>query len=149
MKKIGIWRFLVMIIVLFPGCAAYEVRHAGDEINSVISLMNQAYRLKEIDVFMEHVSQNYDGDRMDLKISVENDFAAFVSIDYTTTIVDVVENEETHLYYVKVIYFRQVTSARFGNDNRNDETTLVFEKDGETYKLVSMPSPRLYGLIYP
>lgn len=148
MRKIRFYRLFFAAVLFLSGCAALQERRNEEEIASVLSLMNQACKFKEPDVFMSHVSTRFEG-RDELKIAVENDFAAFAGLEYSTGVLNVVENEQTGVYTAAVLYSRQAVSFRFGDYNKNGETLLNFVREDGSFKLLSMPSPRLYGLIAP
>lgn len=114
---------------------------------SVLEGFNRAYETKNVDAFMANISERFQGNRDDLKLAVENDFAAFDKIEYRTDIGDV-EMAENKVF-AEVVFFRSARTAAGSVDNQSGRTTLgLIEEDGGL-KLWKMPYPPLYGMIEP
>ena len=138
--------FTFLFFVLLSGCAAVD---PSVEVGQTLHHMNQAYKNKDLDGFMHFISPVYQGNRDDLRIAVENDFAGFTEVDYETSVFQTSVNEQTGIYRSAVYYFRTAKSPRYGIDNQSGETVLTFSKDEDGLKLIKMPDPVLYGLIIP
>lgn len=139
--------FAPMFALLVAACAVVD---PSEEVGRTLDLMNQAYRDKDIAAFMGFVSKNYNGERDELKIAVENDFAGFAAVDYSTSVARTVIDGETGVYGAKVSFTRSARSKRLGTDHRVGDACMTFEKDdGGTLRLLQMSKPELYGLIVP
>ncbi len=143
--------FLIGVLALcLAGCASVRGYQNHKAVSEALERMNQAYRDKNVEAFMNVVSPSYKGDRTQLKTAVENDFAGLVGVSYVTTPLEVTENEEIGNISAYVLFSRYADSARFGHYNENGEVLLKFKyEDDGTLKLTEMPSPPLYGLIIP
>ena len=140
-------KFLILSFLFFlSGCLLLD---PSNEVGKTLSQMNQAYKEKDLEAFMEFVSPRYQGNRDNLKIAVENDFAGFVEVDYRTSVFQTLVDKNTGKYEASVYYFRMARSPRYGIDNQSGETVLTFSKDNGVLKLIKMPEPPLYGLIVP
>lgn len=139
-----------ILVLCLSGCASVRNYRNHKAVTEALEQMNQAYRDKNVEAFMNVVSPSYRGDRDSLKTAVENDFAGLVGVTYATTPLEVTENEESGNVSAYVLFSRYADSARFGHYNENGEVLLKFkyEPDG-ALKLTEMPSPPLYGLIIP
>lgn len=137
-------------LFLLPLIAACAVVDPSEEVGRTLETMNQAYRDKDVATFMGLVSKNYDGERDELKIAVENDFAGFAAVDYSTSVARTVIDGKTGVYSAKVSFTRSARSKRLGTDRRAGDAYMAFEKDdGGTLRLLQMSKPELYGLIAP
>lgn len=141
MKRLTLFLFLFL-----SGCTLFD---PSAEVGQTLSRMNQAYKEKDLDAFMGLVDKNYQGNRDNLKIAVENDFAGFQDVDYRTSVFRTTVDKETGIYRSSVYFVRTVRSFRYGIDNQNGETVLTFFKGENGLKLFKMPDPPLYGLIVP
>ena len=139
-------RIFLLFFVLVCGCAIVD---PSVEVSQTLNRMNQAYKDKEIDQFMNFISPQYQGKRDELRIAVENDFAGFSDVDYRTSVFQTLIDPQTGVYRASVYYFRSAKSPRYGVDNQSGETVLTFTKDENGLKLIDMPKPGLYGLIFP
>ena len=137
---------ILLFSLLLSGCLLLD---PAAEVGQTLHYMNQAYKDKELETFMSYVSPDYQGNRDNLQIAVENDFAGFTDVDYRTSVFQTSVNEDTGDYRASVYYFRTARSPRYGVDNQSGETVLIFHKDKDGLKLTKMPEPPLYGLIIP
>lgn len=137
---------LYFVLLLLSGCATLD---PSEEAEQVLHEMNQAYKNKELDRFMSFVSPDYQGNRADFQLAVENDFAGFTGVEYRTSVFQTRVDKETGIYNVSVYYYRIARSPRYGIDNQSGETFLTFLKNQDGLKLVNMSYPALYGLIVP
>ena len=135
-----------LIFVLLCGCAIID---PSIEVSQTLNQMNQAYKDKNIEQFMSFVSPQYEGQRDQFQIAVENDFAGFSDVDYRTSVFQTLIDPKTGIYSASIYYFRSAKSPRYGVDNQSGETVLTFVKDKNGLKLIKMPEPGLYGLIIP
>ena len=136
----------LLLFLLLPGCVLFD---PSAEVGQTLNRMNQAYKEKDLDTFMGLVDKNYQGNRDNLKIAVENDFAGFQDVDYRTSVFQTTVDKETGIYQAAVYFVRTVRSYRYGIDNQSGETVLTFFRDEDGLKLIKMPEPPLYGLIVP
>ena len=78
--------FLIGVLALcLAGCASVRGYQNHKAVSEALERMNQAYRDKNAEAFMNVVSPSYKGDRTQLKTAVENDFAGLVGVSYVTT----------------------------------------------------------------
>lgn len=138
--------FILAFLLLVSGCAILD---PSVEVGRVLSKMNQAYQDKDLDMFMAQVGSDYLGNRDNLKIAVENDFAGFAEVEYRTSVFQTQIDERTGDYKASVYFFRTLRSPRYGTDNQSGETVLMFSKNKDGLKLIKMSDPALYGLIIP
>ena len=136
----------LLFLFLLSGCAIFD---PSAEVGKTLSRMNQAYKDKELETFMNYISPDYQGNRDNLKIAVENDFVGFSDVEYRTSVFQTTVDENTGDNQASVYYFRTARSPRYGIDNQSGETVLIFHKDKDGLKLTKMPEPPLYGLIVP
>ena len=139
-------RLILPLVLLLSGCALFD---PSAEVGQTLARMNQAYKEKDLDAFMALVDTNYQGNRDNFQIAVENDFAGFLEVDYRTSVFQTTIDEETGVYRASVYFVRTARSPRYGIDNQSGETVLTFSKDEDGLKLIKMPDPPLYGLIIP
>lgn len=138
--------FFLSVFLLLGGCAIFD---PSAEVGKTLSRMNQAYQDKNLDAFMGLISPDYQGNRDNLRIAVENDFAGFVGVEYRTSVFQTKIDEKTGDYTASVYFFRTVRSPRYGTDNQSGEAVLTFSKNKDGLKLIKMSEPALYGLIVP
>lgn len=153
MKKVLFAAMSAVLCASVCGCSSVPVEGKNDdgkEITAVLERMNKAYREKDVKAFMDQVSPSYQGDALDLKTAVENDFAVLVRVEYKTDAVTVEKTPDEGIVAARVPYSRQAASVRDGIFNKTGTALLKFkpESDG-TLKLMRMPVPALYGLIIP
>ena len=140
-------RFLTFLFVfVLTGCALFD---PSVDVGQTLYRMNQAYKEKNADAFMEFVSADYQGNRSDLRLAVENDFAGFSEVEYRTSVFQTTIDKKTGNYQASVYFFRKAKSYRYGTNNQSGETVLTFRKEKDGLKLLKMPVPALYGLIVP
>ena len=139
-------RLTLLFSLLLSGCLLLD---PSSEVGQTLSQMNQAYKDKDIDTFMKFVSSEYQGNRDNLQIAVENDFAGFSDVEYRTSVFQTSVDEKTGDYQASIYYFRTARSPRYGVYNQSGETVFTFHKNKNGLKLTKMPEPPLYGLIVP
>ena len=138
--------FFGLVLLLLSGCAAAD---PSAEVGRVLHEMNEAYKNKDLDGFMSFVGDDYQGNRADFQLAVENDFAGFEGVEYRTSVFKTKVDQENGIYETSVYFYRTAKSYRYGIDNQSGETFLTFRKDRDGLKLIDMSYPALYGLIVP
>ena len=139
-------KYFCLVLLLLSGCATVD---PSLEVEEVMREMNLAYKNKDLDGFMSFVSTDYQNNRADFQLAVENDFAGFEGVEYRTSVFKTKVEKETGIYKASVYFYRTAKSYRYGVDHQSGETFLTFLKNRDGLKLIHMSSPALYGLIVP
>lgn len=115
-------------------------------LKQVINRLIRAYKTEDPQRFMELVSDDYTGGKLNLDSAVRRDFTLLDNIEIQATLTGFAVDSEGYAH-VSLTYSRYVTSARSGGSLQDKGLTeMVFKMDDKRFRLYSMKKPLIFGL---
>lgn len=115
-------------------------------LKQFINRLIRAYETEDPQRFMELVSDDYTGDKLNLDSAVRRDFTLLDNIEIHATFTGFAVDSDGYAH-VSLTYSRYVTSARSGSSLQDKGLTeMVFKMEDKGLRLHSMKNPLLFGL---
>lgn len=137
---------LFILFFLLTACSSIKEITIEQRVENFLDEFNQQYRKRDIQGIIAKIDADCEN-VSDLKLAIENDFSAFVSIDYVVSIENIKYNKAVDTYTINVFFQRISKTVRFGTDNFSGKAKIILmEKDGQFFikKLDG-----IYGAISP
>lgn len=112
----------------------------------VINRLIRAYETEDPERFMELVSDDYTGGKLNLDSAVRRDFTLLDNIEIKASLTNFAVDPDGYAH-ISLTYSRYVTSARSGGSLQDKGLTeMVFKMEGNRLRLHSMKNPLIFGL---
>ncbi|MFW6081132.1 MAG: hypothetical protein ACOC7W_04385 [Desulfosalsimonas sp.] len=115
-------------------------------LNQATARLIRAYESEDPQGFMELVSDDYTGGKLNLDSAVRRDFTLLDNIEIQASLTNFAVDPDGYAH-ISLTYSRYVTSARSGSSLQdNGLTEMVFKMEDNHFRLYSMKNPLIFGL---
>lgn len=138
--------FLLFFLCLLTACTSIKEITVEQRVERFLEEFNQQYRKRDIQGIVEKFDDEYEN-KNDLQLAIENDFSAFISVDYSVSIEKISYDKKQDIYIAHVFFQRTSRTVRFGTDNYSGKAIIhLVDRDGQFFikKLDG-----IYGAISP
>ncbi|MCQ2965750.1 MAG: hypothetical protein MJ250_03305 [Alphaproteobacteria bacterium] len=139
-------KFIIFLFFFLTACTSFKEFTVEQRVENFLDEFNQQYRKRDLQGIVAKIDEDYP-DASDLKLAIENDFNAFISVDYSVSIESVKYDKILNTYTINVFFQRTSRTVRFGTDNFSGKAKITLvERDGQFF---IRKFDGIYGAISP